>query len=856
MRKYMKRIAVFSTLALSVALLVSCGGGGGFSGNGAIIGTAATGLPITGAQVFLVDSKGNSPAGQTDSIGVATTDENGNYTIDASKIEKLAPPFMLRVLGTTTSESGDTVAAVFHAVSNLGEAQNRVNLTPLTELHTALTLKGMPAKLYDAPATSLTNFSINAANSANTELATKLAPVIDFATGPVDFVRAPLDATPNKAYDSSARKHDSTLDGLSFSTSDGSLVLADRNQDEDNYATGPRITVNASAGTATLSGKFSDKPASSASNVISAASANSDTFESRLNLLAERMTNALKSTCTINSTKDTSNCDTFLNDPTIFSTSFKDKGMSPWRATKGWVSDALDTNTLTGATVSVQTPSKGTYPINGVEVKRVVFKWTLGNDVLFRTAIVKDDQSTVVLLGNQKDYMLWFAPSISYNPDADNVYPYYPKYQVGPKLLVKHWYMGTSFVIFGAEIKGPGLPSSGVNVWDRFKYGCSNLAVDWRIYANRNLNGQPTRFDSTNTSCDPTFDFARYDSPRDAATSGFVYPKAGDVYSVKLYLDKSKFTTGGGTLTLPSGVGPETTVTTADGDTKTVYPYVVSYTLRGDSFTVPDSNFDPTTFGFPGLKDSNRTNLKNLSRGSDLAIEWTRFKSTLSDGSIFVSFNAGRYMHSYDALRTADADCFYNNRPAGQNKTSGCTGLLRTAGNNPDNLPIFDVSNTLPVGAGTTAYRGGDIRRYLNSANNARYNARIREKYSTDRFVLVPSNATSRTLRWSEMLEREAQEAMNVCSAYEGFWLYRKSYVIMSDINGRMIQENREVYGDYPNMTVPNGFNVPSRPYRDTDSIYLANTSTNTDFGFIHPVKKKSADLCVDKVWADRNDGT
>lgn len=846
------------TVAASV-VLIACSGGGGssFVGNGAIVGTAATGAPISGAQVFLVDSKGNVPKGQTEAIGIATTDENGNYTIESSKLESLSPPFMLRVLGTATNEGGDTVAAVFHAVSTVGEPQNRINLTPLTEVHTAMTLKGMPAKLFETPAASLANFKVSDANNANAELTKKLAPVIDFASGTVDFVRTSLDATPNKVYDSAGRQHDSTLDGLSFSTSNGVLVLADRNQDEDNYANGPRITVNVATGTATLSSAFSAKPSTGYSNTIKAAGASTsdNDFRARVITLAERMTTALKSTCQITSTKETSDCATLLNDSTIFHASFKDKGMSPWRATKVWVADALDTTNLKGATVTVHTPSIGTYKIGGVEVKRVLLKWTLGTDVLFRSVIVKDDNTNVVLYGNQKDYMMWFAPSISYNPDADNVYPYYPKYQVGPKLLVKHWFMGENRVIFGAEIKGAGLPAAGVKVWDRFKYGCSNLAVDWTIYANRNLPTQPVRFDSATTSCDPTFDFARYDSPRDASTSGFVYPKQGDVYSVTLYLDKSKFTTGGGNLTLPAGAGAETTVTTADGDSKTVYPYVVSYTLGGDSFTVPDSTFDPSTFGFPGLKDSNRTNLKALTREADLTIEWTKSKSTLADGSIFVSFNAGRYMHSYDALRATDADCFFNNKPAGQNKTSGCTGLTRTTGSNPDNLPIFSVDNTLAVGTGTTSYRGGDVRRYAN-AQGVRYNARIREKYATDRFVLVPSNATSRTLRWAEMIEREPEGVMNVCSSYEGFWLYRKSYVIMSDINGRMIQENREVFGDYKDMATPAGFTVPSRPNRGTDLTYLENTSTNNNTGFVHGVKTKTNGQCVDKVWLDRNDGT
>jgi hypothetical protein len=62
-------------------------------------------------------------------------------------------------------------------------------------------------------------------------------------------------------------------------------------------------------------------------------------------------------------------------------------------------------------------------------------------------------------------------------------------------------------------------------------------------------------------------------------------------------------------------------------------------------------------------------------------------------------------------------------------------------------------------------------------------------------------NQLSRTLTWAQMMAKEKAGSQALCSSYEGAWASRKAYVILADMNGRQIQEAREVGADFPGMT-------------------------------------------------------
>jgi len=233
---------LFIPLASAVLItLASCGGGGG--GGGAeetaniIKGVAATGTPIANAPVFLKDSTGAEPAGQNEATGVAlvTTDVNGAYAFPASALQGLISPFIVRVAGTKVLDSGDDATAILHAVvaSTSGAI---ANLTPLTEAATILTLGTDTSTAFSSPQTSVAQYTTEAALSANALLLNSLT--LPVGLGQVDLVSGPLDAEPttNLSSPSVAKLYDLLLDTVSFSSSQGQLILTDRNRSEDTYA--------------------------------------------------------------------------------------------------------------------------------------------------------------------------------------------------------------------------------------------------------------------------------------------------------------------------------------------------------------------------------------------------------------------------------------------------------------------------------------------------------------------------------------------------------------------------------------------------------------------------------------------
>jgi hypothetical protein len=788
-------------------VLVACGGGGGGGITEATVlsGTAATGAPIANAKVFVVDSAGRVPAGQDEAAGTAlvTTDANGQYALTNTMLSGLSGPFMVRVVGQMLTESGDMGPAVFHAVTTgpvSGAGPATVNLTPLTEAHAALTLGAQPALAYGSTSAMQAATTTRLAE-ANTTLLSALSGVADFSANP-NFVSDPLDATPGAANTGNARKHDATLDQLSVSVSNGKIILADRNQDESNFGSGPRVEILASARTvATPAGAITAK----------VAPLNLD----RAKEFAQRFTSQLAAGCDveIEPTGPTAgDCDGVTNaSSNIFHTNFKDKGMTSWRWVRGWLSDAFETTDVTGVSVSVVSSALGSFLADdGQRVYRILLKFTKDSDVVMRQILVADDGTNVRAYGNQKNFFFYMAPRFNHKADASGQYPYYPKYEQGVSIMLKPWFAGQNDVIFGAHVTGAGFPSArqpsgavvngltggtdvnrnglaaGVEVFDRRTFGCSAYAIDPSVYVERNQatwTGTPGangihRWRPDSTTCNPLFDLLRYDVQRDSA---YVLPKKGDVYTVILYLDASKFTSA------PAGAGTSVNRKNSDGVTKSVYPFTFNYTMAADAFALPDANFNPSAFGFPGVTDETRSNLAQLEVGQDLAISWSRNKTTLADGAVFGSFYVGRYMSSYDqwgtTQRTASPAFTYDDGSQSKNydvssgqftvltPNSANCGLVSTSKYRGGTIVTTALTNTYAA----TTCGAGDATRY--------FNQRLRKQYVSDRGRLVATSDKSQILRFNDLISREKEASLNFCSAYKGFVRSRQAYVQLSDVS-------------------------------------------------------------------------
>lgn len=112
--------------AVASALVIGCGGGGGSADTAAapgassttLIGTVATGKPLAGAAITIMDAAGRSRS--------AMTAADGSYAVDASD---LMAPLVLRASGT---RSGAAVNMVSMLDALVASSANVANITPLT----------------------------------------------------------------------------------------------------------------------------------------------------------------------------------------------------------------------------------------------------------------------------------------------------------------------------------------------------------------------------------------------------------------------------------------------------------------------------------------------------------------------------------------------------------------------------------------------------------------------------------------------------------------------------------------------------------------------------------------------------
>lgn len=887
-------------LPVVAAILVACGGGGGGdAGSSAITGVAATGAPMANAPVFIKDASGAEPTGQNEASGLSlvTTDEEGQYKIPASALSGLKAPFILRVAGSKVLDSGDDATAILHAVVGSKDGVT-ANLTPLTEAATILTLGTDTATAFNSPQSSVANYTVAAAAAANTKLLTALK--LPEGLGDLDIVSGKLDAKPTTdlSKPSAAKLYDMLLDTVAFSTSQGQFILTDRNRSEETYASAPQISI---------SGKGVTPSGGSMEGVVT----DGILDPVKLQAFIDRFNTQFKAGCQVSSNNTTTgNCNNVVDAANkIFSASYKHTGMTPERWISGWLVAPLDIENLGDVTVSLKAAFRGSFMATPTQrVTRVALKFARPNgDFVIRTMLLADEGSHITVFGNQKDYLVWSRPRLSVNTDADDTYPYNPKYQVGMQFIVKHWYAGMPKMIIGAHIDGPGLPTtrladktgasgesnnpngltSGIEVFQRTdtSAGCTNMAVDPRVYVEKNtkswdqawtefktapssygdrtkLYGGAIRWRVGNTTCDPTFDMRRY-----FTGTMPTLPKRGDTYKVTLYLDANKW--GPGKQPLPSQAGALVTgKVNMDGDAISYYPLVVTDTLLSDAFAVPTT--DVPAAQLPGVTDATRARLLTFERGVDRVIDWTRNLVTWSDvdasgnpvSTNFGNFIAGVYTSSRDQMSTADNGySFFNPTPTawGVNIPTGfkdyreffTTTATSTKLDGTQALGHLSLNNAAATGrldldcGNSVTYKGAAVRVRVRKVtnistgntndrgyeevsceqalaatsgwtwNNANLTytkvgesafylydvVRDRVTFNSDKNTLVAGNQTSRTIKWEQMMAKESAGSQALCSASEGAWPYRKAYVIMADLNGRQIQESRDVSADFPGMT-------------------------------------------------------
>jgi len=317
-----------------------------------------------------------------------------------------------------------------------------------------------------------------------------------------------------------------------------------------------------------------------------------------------------------------------------------------------------------------------------------------------------------------------------------------------------------------------------------------------------------------------------------------------------LFIDPARVTDG----TVASSDLDDTTLHTLqndDGDTINAYFKTVSVKLMGDAFPVGTTLTAETR---PGITDEVRLMLKNLLPNADRLIKWTRnsfiFAEADAQGrpvnTAFFNYTAGSYLSAYDQWRPADSYYGSSVAPfkkynalftrndtadeADQHTLKNYCG--RTVTYADDEVTVYVQKATRAVGTSgawsnwqmiscgdvpaattllacdvTTTNKSNTFvvgpQNCGNNVNGAltRYNffaQRARHRYSFDAFTLTTMQQTERTLTWDRMRLKEPINSKNLCSSHSGYWGYRQAYVGMLDINGRMIQERREVWADFP----------------------------------------------------------
>ena len=958
----MKHRYSYWAAAIAVSFgIVGCGGGGGGGGpvTQSLSGAVATGAPLKNAVIYVKDVNGNEPIGQSEANGVpiTTTDENGSYTLSDSVLSKLNSPLIVRAIGKSVSDSGDDIVVTLHSVATMSKTGGRLNVTQLTEAATTLALGQNTAVAFANAKNALTGVNDTTLANSNAKLIQALSLRSNNTLVGLDVFGSNLN-TNQTATDTSdlGKAHDLLLDKYAAVSAQGSFMLVDRNRPDADPASAPSVAI-----------KPGSDPAVSGSHDNSDSNKPDLEYITKLPDLVKRINDQLAKGCKIpfDGAAATS-CDALLLSANkIFDSSFMDAGMTPDKYLRSWVVNAVDLEEISSLKVTVEAAFRGQWTgSDNKKYTRVFLRWTRADgDFVIRPAVLQVVNGDLLMVGNQKKYMVKIFPRLTYAPDSDGTYPYNPQYENSLNLIVKHWYAGTSNVIKGARISGPGLPTNrstsveaflgevgnrnqiteGVEIFDRrVSGGCSNMSVDPSVYVQKNtqswndawtayrtagysstaratLYDGRTRWRAGMTNCNPGFDFMRYYRAGEAYT----VPKNGDSYKVVLFIDPARVTDG----TVSSSELDDTTVRTLqndDGDNINVYFKTVNINLTGDAFPVGTTLTAETR---PGIADEVRLMLKNLLPNTDRLIKWTRnsfiFAEADAQGkevkTAFFNYTAGSYISAYDQWRPTDSYYGTSTSPFKKynalftrNDTTDETDQHtlknycgRTVTYADDDVTVYVQKATRSVGTSGTwsswqLMACGDLpavntlvacdvtganksntfvvspQNCGNNANGAltRYNffaQRTRHRYSFDAFTLTTMLQKERTLTWDRMRLKEPVNNKNLCSSHYGYWGYRQAYVGMLDINGRMIQERREVWADFPgsyeitntDFALPgdknfNGSNVPqpetpemfrgkdvSRPNMTTDAVFFPMNPKVDDYLAIgnSPLSNQSLDI-------------
>jgi hypothetical protein len=876
-----------------LALLVGCGGGGGspVAVTQTLAGAAATGSPLKNAVIFVKDVNGREPVGQDEQAGVpiTTTDAQGAYTLDGTSLKGLNAPLIVRAVGKSVSDQGDDIVVTLHSIATMSASNNNLNITQLTEAGVLLALGKSPSMAF-AETGSLNNVSAQTLASSNRKLLDALSLQSNNTLSGLDVFSSSLDtdqSTTNTA--ALGKAHDLLLDKYAVVNSQGVFNLVDRNRASTDEAGAPSVSLTPGQSQPSVNGVHDNSEQNQPTL----------SYVTKLPSLIARLNNQLASGCTVHfDPRVAASCSGVLSTSNkIFASSFMDSGMNPEKYLRSWVVNPLDIEDISGVTVSVEAAFRGQWVgSDNKTYTRIFLRWNKADgDFVIRPAIVQlDGNGDLLLVGNQKKFMIKVFPRLAFAPDSDGTYPYNPRYENSLNLVVKHWYAGQSDVIKGALFSGPGLPSSrsltaepfigetgnrngisnGVEVFDRrVSGGCSNMSVDPSVYVQKNLlswndawnayradNYSPTaratlydgriRWRAGSPNCNPAFDFSRY------YRSGETYtlPKNGDPYTVVLYVDKAKADADPSLLSEMDSNTPHA-LQNDDGDTINVYYKTVAVRITGDAFPANVTLSDESR---PGVKDEVRTMLKNLQPGQDRLIQWTKNSFFLNElngqgntiKTPFFNFMAGSYLAAYDQWRTVDSYSGngtddWTKRPFKRYQALFTTGNQDTLKNYcgqtaswaDEDVQVFAQKSTrssvadpwptstvgLPSGLVTAYFEpttcpdattlsgltwvnadkawcaGGNCA--TSTVKYSFYAARIRHRYAFDSYSLTSMLQRSRTVTWDQMRLKEGSGNKNLCSAHYGYWGYRMAYVSVLDVNGRQIQEKREVWADFPGLS-------------------------------------------------------
>ena len=351
--------------------LAGCGGGGGGSVTQNLSGSVATGAPLKNAVIFVKDVNGNEPEGQNEARGIpiATTDENGAYSLSNAVLSKLNLPLIVRATGKSVSDSGDDIVVTLHSLATMSKADGRLNITQLTEAATTLALGQTPAVAFANSKTALAGVNDTTLTNSNAKLVQSLSLSTSNTLLGLDVFGSNLN-TNQTATDTTdlGKAHDLLLDKYAAVSAQGAFMLVDRNRPDADQSSAPSVSF---------------KPGSDPA--VTGNHDNSDSNQPDLNYvpqlpdLVKRINDQLAKGCTVHFDAGIApSCDSLiLSANKVFGVGFMDAGMTPEKYLRSWVVNALDLEDISTLNVSVEAAFRGQWRgADGKKYTRIFLRWT------------------------------------------------------------------------------------------------------------------------------------------------------------------------------------------------------------------------------------------------------------------------------------------------------------------------------------------------------------------------------------------------------------------------------------------------------------------------------------------------